>query len=104
MLNLIIFPLQSYRKGECVNAKLHGMNARFNITQLEKLMNSGVPNLPTYTIDRQVQNFHTFKYIGLGNFQLLIVGHCNTDVIGYCTKCTFAYSYNKDNKHNQALC
>ena len=99
MLNLIIFPLQSYRKAKY--AKLHGMNARFNITQLEKLMNSGVPNLPTYTIDRQVQNFHTFKYIGLGNFQLLIVGHCNTDVIGYCA---FAYSYNKDNKHNQALC
>jgi len=64
------------RKGECVNATLHGMSARLNITQLEKLLKPGVVHRPPITSDDQIQNFPpgSKKYLGLRKFELQING------------------------------
>ena len=65
----------SYRKRDCVNATLHGINASLNVMHLEKLLKSGDPHLPPSTNDDQINNFpEGKKYLGLNEFKLLING------------------------------
>ena len=59
-----------------MNATLHGMSARLNISQLEKLLKPGAVHRPPITSDDQIHNFPpgSKKYLGLKKFELQING------------------------------